>query len=66
MIEVVFGGAELRAVTPLLVVVIAAMISLVYEVFNEEHGDPADTLHHGRSVLAHARRRTHQEKNNAG
>ena len=36
------------------------------EAYNEEHGDPADTLHHGRSVLAHARRRTHQEKNNAG
>ena len=41
MIEVVFGGAELRAVTPLLVVVLAAMVSLLYEVFNEEHGDPS-------------------------
>lgn len=41
MIEVVFGGAELRAVTPLLIVVLAATTSLLYEVFNEEHGDPA-------------------------
>jgi NADH-quinone oxidoreductase subunit N len=41
VIEVVFGGAELRAITPLLVVVIAAMISLLYEVFNDRGGDPA-------------------------
>jgi NADH-quinone oxidoreductase subunit N len=41
VIEVVFGGAELRAITPLLVVVVAAMTSLLYEVFNDQGGDPA-------------------------
>lgn len=41
MIEVVFGGAELRAVTPLLVVVLFATTSLLYEVFNDDHKDPS-------------------------
>lgn len=41
MIEVVFGGAELRAIAPFLVVVIAAMTSLLWEVFNEDHSNPA-------------------------
>jgi NADH-quinone oxidoreductase subunit N len=41
VIEVVFGGAELRAIAPFLVVVVAAMTSLLWEVFNEDHSDPA-------------------------
>ena len=41
MIEVVFGGAELRAIAPFVVVVVAAMTSLLWEVFNEDHSDPA-------------------------
>ena len=41
MIDVVFTAAEARAVTPLLIVVLAAMTTLLYEVFAEEHGDPS-------------------------
>jgi NADH-quinone oxidoreductase subunit N len=41
VIDVVFTAAEARAVTPLLIVVVAAMISLLYEVFAEDHGDPS-------------------------
>ena len=39
MVEVIVG--EQRFQKSLLVVVIAAMTSLIYEVFNEEHGDPS-------------------------
>lgn len=42
MIEVVFTAAEARAVTPLLIVVVTAMISLVYEAFGDDAtSDPA-------------------------
>lgn len=41
MIDVVFTAVELRAITPLLIVVAAAMTSLLYEVFTDERGDPS-------------------------
>lgn len=41
MIEVVFTTAELRSITPLLIVVVTAMISLLYEVFAEPGGAPS-------------------------
>ena len=42
MIEVVFTTAELRAFLPMLIVVVTAMTSLLYEVFNDaDHSDPS-------------------------
>jgi NADH-quinone oxidoreductase subunit N len=41
VIDVVFTAADARAVTPLVIVVLAATISLLYEVFATEPGDPS-------------------------